>query len=267
MIAVTPLRVFAEVSAILTLMRIDTIEVGGNAVITRDTGWMEAPRTFVLVHGMGSNYFEGLSEALAPYGRVIAMDLPGFGDASEPEISLPMSGMGKVLVDFVELEGLSSAILVGHSMGTEVVSEAAVVRPELFPELVLIAPTVNAAERTIWRQAWRMAQDLFGESPRVIWLGVQNYVKTGPRWFIKKLNAMMEHQPELTYPKIQARTLVIRGSKDHVVPRYWAEQAAELLPHGSYVEIPGRRHETMIKDPDDVADAILAHIGISAVAG
>ncbi|MEO6529691.1 MAG: alpha/beta fold hydrolase, partial [Specibacter sp.] len=74
-----------------------------------------------------------------------------FGDAPEPANALTMAAMGRVLIDFVEVEGLGKPVLVGHSMGTQVVAEAAAQRPELFPEIVLVAPTVNRHERTVHR--------------------------------------------------------------------------------------------------------------------
>ena len=42
--------------------------------------------TFVLVHGigMGRIVFTEVAEVLAERGRVLALDLPGFGDSPEP---------------------------------------------------------------------------------------------------------------------------------------------------------------------------------------
>lgn len=236
--------------------------LGDYVIVTTDTDHMAA-RTFLLVHGigMGISYFEQLRTALKKYGRVVAIDLPGFGDAPEPEQGLTMAQLGALVIDFVQAEKLGRPILVGHSMGTQVVAEAAAQRPDLFPELVLVAPTVNMHERTIRKQLWRMMQDLFGESPKVIALGVENYAKTGPRWFIKKLHSMLAHTIEETLPRIQAHTLVIRGSRDRVCPQAWAEEATALIPGATMVEVDGRGHETMVKDAVCVADYIVAHVG------
>ncbi|MGP9503859.1 alpha/beta fold hydrolase [Specibacter sp. AOP5-B1-6] len=243
-------------------MSVREVVVSGHVVVTTDTD-REARQTFLLVHGigMGMSYFAQLSTALEDHGRVVALDLPGFGDAPEPEHGLSMAQLGALLIEFVEVEGLDRPVLVGHSMGTQVVAEAAAQRPELFPEVVLVAPTVNRHERTIGRQALRMVQDLFGESPTVMVLGMQNYVKTGPRWFIKKLRSMMEHTIEQTLPRIRAHTLVIRGSRDHVCPQDWVEEVTALIPDATMVEVDGRRHETMVKDGVCVAEYILAHVG------
>jgi pimeloyl-ACP methyl ester carboxylesterase len=243
-------------------MTVRKVQAGGHTVVTTDTDKV-AGRTFLLVHGigMGISYFAQLSTELEEHGRVVAIDLPGFGDAPEPEHALTMADMGRVLIDFVTVEGLGRPVLVGHSMGTQVVAEAAAQRPDLFPEVVLVAPTVNRHERSIRRQSWRMAQDLFGENPKVLFIGMQNYAKTGPRWFIKKLNSMMAHSIEDTLPLIQAHTLVIRGKRDPVCPYGWVEEVTALIPDARMVEVDGRGHETMVKDGVCVAEHIVAHVG------
>ena len=245
-------------------MSVRRVVLGDHEIIATDTD-KTAGRTFLLVHGigMGISYFAQLSSELESHGRVVAIDLPGFGDAPEPEADMTMAQMGALLVEFVEAENLGRPVLVGHSMGTQVVAEAAAQRPELFPELILVAPTVNRLERSIKQQGWRMMQDLFGESPRVISVGAQNYAKTGPRWFVKKLRSMMIHTIEDTLPQIQAHTLVIRGSRDRICPRSWVEEVTALIPDATMVEVPGRGHETMVKDGACVAEYIVAHVGVA----
>ena len=260
------MHAFARISGDLgntVTMTVRKVQAGGYTVVTTDTDADDAEgRTFLLVHGigMGISYFAQLSTALEAHGRVVAIDLPGFGDAPEPAHSLTMAEMGAVLIDFVEVEGLGKPVLVGHSMGTQVVAEAAAQRPDLFPELVLVAPTVNQHERSIPKQAWRMVQDLYGENPRVWVIGMKNYAKTGPRWFIKKLKSMMDHDVEETLPRIKAHTLVVRGNRDPVCPHGWVEEVTGLIPDARMVEVEGRGHETMVKDGACVAGYIVEHV-------
>ena len=242
-------------------MRAHTFVRGEYTITATDSG-TAGQRTFLLVHGigMGIPYFSALAGELEQHGRVVAVDLPGFGNSPEPRHALTMAQTGALLIDFVEAEGLGRPILIGHSMGTQVVAEAAAQRPDLFPELVLVAPTLNRLERSMGREAWRMLQDLFGESPKVIGVGLKNYARTGPRWFIKKLNAMMAHTVEDTLPLIQAHTLVVRGGRDRVCPGGWVAEVAALIPNAVMVEIAGCGHETMVKDPAPVAREIMRHV-------
>ena len=39
-----------------------------------------------------------------------------------------------------------------------------------------------------------------------------------------------------------APTLVVRGSRDTIVPEGWAREVAALLPRGRYAEVPGGPH-------------------------
>ncbi len=216
---------------------------------------------FVLVHGigMGHRVFRDLAEELGRTGRVYAIDLPGFGDSPEPGSAHDMSTSGDLLADFVRSLPEPRPVLVGHSMGTEVVTEAVVRHPEISDRIVLIAPTVNIRERTARRQALRLMQDLAGESPKVLALGMIQYAKTGPLWFVRKLRIMLDHQVERSYPLVRARALVLRGATDKVCPREWVELVTRLIPGATMREIPGRGHEAMISSAQPVADLILRH--------
>lgn len=222
----------------------------------------EKGRAFVLVHGigMGKRVFAGLAEILAQEGPVVTVDQPGFGDSPEPEKARTMAETGDLVASFAAHLGLEDPVLIGHSMGTQVVAEAAARHPGLSSQIVLIAPTVNSAERSAARQAWRMVQDLWGESPMVLALGAWQYAKAGPRWFVRKLKLMLEHPVEDTYPRIQAETLVLRGEDDKVCPREWVQHVAGLIPNSHYDEVPHHAHEAMIRDPADAARLILAFV-------
>src|SRR6187551_1240 len=81
-------------------------------------------RSYVLVHGIGvsSRYFRPLAVELAKTGRVFLIDLPGYGAAPDPRRDVPLSAHAGVLAGFLRESGLVEPVLVGHSMGTQVVS-------------------------------------------------------------------------------------------------------------------------------------------------
>lgn len=216
-------------------------------------------RTYVLVHGigMGRVVFAGVGAELAPEGQVLAIDLPGFGDSPEPGSAATLEQTAEVVAGFVRDRATGPAVLVGHSMGTQIVAEVAYRHPELVEALVLIAPTVNPRERSAIRQGLRMVQDLIGESPKVILLGLREYAKTSPKWFLNKLRFMLAHRLERICPGIAAPTLVLSGATDRVCPREWVLQVASALPDGAFESIPHRGHEAIIRSPEPVASMIL----------
>ena len=217
---------------------------------------------YVLVHGigMGRVTFRGVSEVLAGQGRVFALDLPGFGDSPQREAADSMVENALLVAQFIEHRATGPVVLVGHSMGTQIAAEVAMRRPELVSELVLIAPTINRRERTAAQQTLRMLQDLWGESLYVLALGLLEYLKTSPLWFVGRLRRMLRHRIELILPLVQAPTLVLRGEDDRVAPRDWAREVTRLLPHGELREIPDRGHEAIIKSAEPVASMILQFV-------
>ncbi|WP_438856228.1 alpha/beta hydrolase [Agromyces sp. M3QZ16-3] len=218
--------------------------------------------TYVLVHGigMGHRYWSDLADELARDGRVLALDLPGFGDAPEPRETQTISETGAHLAALLEAEcGGEPAVLVGHSMGTQVVAEAAAQRPGLVASVVLIAPTVNPRERSALMQGARLLEDPSLTRPKVVALGIRSYLQAGPRWYFRQLRRMLDHRIELVLPDIAAPTLVVRGEHDRLAPRAWAEQVARMVPRGRYVEVADRGHETMVTAGERVADLVARH--------
>ena len=220
-------------------------------------------RVFVLIHGigMGRVVYAGVGEELSANARVLAVDLPGFGDSPEPGTVATLEETAEVIAQFVRDRVPGRAVLVGHSMGTQIVAEVAYRHPELVEALVLIAPTVNRHERTAIRQGLRMVQDLAGETPRVLLLGMWEYAKTSPKWFLNKLRFMLAHRIEAICPHIEVPTLVLSGEVDRVCPLDWVAEVAAALPDGTMEKIPDRGHEAMIRSPEPVASMILDFLG------
>ncbi|MCW2288375.1 alpha/beta fold hydrolase [Leucobacter luti] len=218
---------------------------------------------FVLVHGigMGRVTFGGVAETLSGVGRSFALDLPGFGDSPQHASADSLVENAELVARFIEDRATGPVTLVGHSMGTQIVAELAMRRPELVSGLVLIAPTINRRERTALQQALRMVQDLWGEGARVLLLGMYEYLKTSPFWFVGRLRRMLRHRIELVLPLIPVPTLVLRGEDDRVAPRDWGREVASLLPNGELREIPGRGHEAIIQSAEPVASLILEFAG------
>ncbi|NQX13802.1 alpha/beta fold hydrolase [Microbacteriaceae bacterium VKM Ac-2855] len=218
-------------------------------------------RPFLLVPGIGvaANYFERLAPQLNEFGPVHALDLPGFGGVPHPK-----SGRMRIS-DYAELVGavidelhLDDPVVLGHSMGTQVVAELAANRPEL-STIVLIGPVMNRHEKTVGRAAWRFAQSSIREPIKVALLAAGAYVLCGPRWFSRVLPEMLSYPIEQTVPRIRASTLVIRGEYDYLVPRAWADEIADALPHARLWEIPEAAHSVMHAHAEEVARLCVEH--------
>lgn len=237
---------------------VSTFREAGVTFVVEESGTGGVGRpVFVLVHGigMGRSVFSGLAAQLGRQGRVIAVDQPGYGEAPEPPRTPTMERSADLLAALLRDRGISQAVLVGHSMGTQVVAEVAARHPDLVARLVLIAPTVDAAARHAWVQLWRLGRDLWGESLRVLVVGGREYLRAGPH-LRRKMRAMLVHVPEQTYPRVQAETLVLRGADDRVSTRPWCLRVVSLLPQARLAEVPDHGHEAMIKDAAPAARLI-----------
>jgi pimeloyl-ACP methyl ester carboxylesterase len=218
-------------------------------------------QSFILLHGigMGRRYWGALTDTLGQHGRVYALDLPGFGDAPEPETPLDMHQSGDLIAELVERLDIANPVLVGHSMGAQVAVEAAARHPELFDRVVLISPTVNPEERGARMQALRLVQDLWGTQLRVVAFGLVYYLKAGPRWYFKTLRMMMEHRVEETIPRVKADTLVVRGTEDFLCTRGWVDRIVATIPRARLVQVRGTGHEVMMTNGKTVGGLIADH--------
>lgn len=214
----------------------------------------------LLVHGIGMGHrtFGRFIKAMRPSAEIIAVELPGFGGSREPEFALSISDTADLVSEAVRERGLGPLIAVGHSMGSQVVAELAAGYPELVERVVLFAPSVNAHERTLKKQAWRMVQDLLrGKPPLALIVGVSEYFRAGPRWFFKKLGPTLSHRIEDCLPRVQQPALVIVGSDDRVTPPEWCYEVALTLPHGELTVLGGPGHEAMLAEGEAAAERVL----------
>ncbi len=107
--------------------------------------------TFVLVHGAwhGAWCWERIVPLLEGHGhRVIAPDLPGMGRDRTPLADVTLEGWAHFVADFVRQQE-EPVILVGHSRGGIVVSQAAEYVPDRIRTLVYLAAFLVPDGRTL----------------------------------------------------------------------------------------------------------------------
>lgn len=228
--------------------------------VTRVPDSSDAGPAYVLVHGIGvsSRYWRPVAIRLAKHGTVHLVDLPGYGSAPNPRTHVSMADHADVLATFVRTSGFDKVVLVGHSMGAQVISLAAQRHPDLAEHLVLMAPTIEPARRTAWRAIRGLLRDGFREPLIVTWLATTDYLfRCGVPYIRQQLPVLLGDALEDRIADVPGRLLVMRGVDDVVVSREWAQLLADRAG-APLVQVAGP-HNVMYTDPDGVADTVVQH--------
>lgn len=152
----------------LELSRVET-EAGRLAVLQAGAG-----EAVVLVHGLGASKASFLPtvDALAQSYRVIAVDLPGFGDSDKP-FGAPYDAdfFARAVIALLDSLEIERAHLVGNSMGGRTALEVGLQAPERVGRLALLCSALA------WRRERRWAPLVRAIRPE---LGLLQLTPRGP---------------------------------------------------------------------------------------
>lgn len=229
----------------------------GATLVVEDFGVGAHP--IVLLHGigMGRSVYIDLISRLS--GRIIGVDLPGFGEAPEPPRTLTMERHADLVAALLRDRGITDAVVLGHSMGSQIAVEVAARHPDVVSALILAGPTVNSASRSIRAQLGYLLWDLLHERPKVLWHGAREYLRGGPN-LLRKMRATIVHEPEDTYPHVAVPVLVLRGQRDPLAPVTWVKEIVDRIPDARFEEIPDHGHGTLISDAWGAAENIRSFV-------
>jgi 2-hydroxy-6-oxonona-2,4-dienedioate hydrolase len=203
----------------------------------------------VLVHAIGvaSRFMVPVAEMLAPYYRVYAPDLPGSGASGKPNRVLNVVELTDALAGWTRAIGLEQAAFLGNSFGCQIVADLALRYPQLVERVVLQGPTMDPSARGASRQIARLLLNSRREPPSHGRL----------RRLAKTFRYALEDRIEEKLPQVRIPALVVRGSRDPIVPQRWAEEASHLLPMGRLIVIPGAPHTAVYDAPLELTRVVL----------
>jgi pimeloyl-ACP methyl ester carboxylesterase len=215
----------------------------------------------VLVHGIGMShrYLSRLHDVLAADGPVFSIDLPGYGGLPKPPHDVDVVTMAQGLGEVIASLEAGPVILVGHSMGSQWVMEAAVQRPELVRHVVAIGPVTDARHRTVFAQMRALAIDSLGEPPLINAIVFTDYVRCGPQWYLAQVRHMLRYPIEARAAALSMPLLVMRGGRDPIAGVEWCRSLRDSAGEADLVEIPRHHHVAQHSAPIAVARAIDAY--------
>lgn len=220
-----------------------------------------AGRAFVLVAGIGvaASYFEFLAPLLAEHGDVYALDLPGFA-------GMPASGDEPTAAFFadqvegvIDHYGLEDPVLLGHSMGTQVVTEVLTRRHDL-SHAVLVSPVVDESEASALVQAVRFVQATARESLHIAVMAVSAYLLCGFLYFAEALPHVLRYRISDRIRLVDARLLLIRGEFDRPSPRRLHSRLVARIRDARRWEIQGAAHSIINGHAVGVARLVRQHL-------
>ena len=102
----------------------------------------KSSETLICIHGLGSNKkaFSKNIDYLSHYIRVIALDLPNYGNSSKGDYPSTLKFFSEIIKDFIQELKLDKVILCGHSMGGQIAILTALNFSDMVDKLILIAP-------------------------------------------------------------------------------------------------------------------------------
>ncbi|MFP5357666.1 MAG: alpha/beta fold hydrolase [Gammaproteobacteria bacterium] len=227
----------------------------------------------VLVHGFGANKdnFIRVAKALTTHYRVIAIDLPGFGESSAPaDVSYDIQSQAERLAQILTALELPRAHLGGSSMGGWIVAAHGVLYPERTQSLWLLAPAGSAtAKLSEVRQKYvdtgeielvartpeeyqRVLDVVFAQPPFIP--GVVRKVmaeKAASRHeHYARIFRSLGEDPFYLEPRVQGLqipTLIVWGDQDRVLDVSAGPILQALMPQSQLIVMPGIGHLPMIE--------------------
>jgi 2-hydroxy-6-oxonona-2,4-dienedioate hydrolase len=220
------------------------------------------PVPIVFVHGyvQASRSWLPTLKRLARHQLVLAPDLPGFGWTQTAQPPLDVAGQAAALAEIMDAAGVGRAVLVGSSLGAQVVAQLAADHPDRALGVVLVGPTFDPEERSLPRQVVRAVGGLLREWPSVWLEHLRDLVMAGPSRIATSFRLGWAHRIEAVLPEVRAPAVVVRGRRDPLVSRAWAREAAALIPNARALEIGGSVRAVGQSAPDALARIIDEHV-------
>jgi len=230
----------------------------------------------VFLHGAGGLDLDlKFLDALAAQYHVYAPLVPGYGDSEECAELRDMLDFTLHTWDVVERLGIKDPILVGISMGGMIAGEMAAIAPNDVSRLGLIAPA------GLWLEDHPIP-DFFSMMPYELPAYLFHDVEAGAKAFQAAgdmsdpafLTAFLVQNArqlgaagKILFPiperglasrlyRIKAKTLLIWGESDKLVPPVYAKAFQSAIPQADVVMIPEAGHAISFEKPVEVINAL-----------
>jgi len=228
------------------------------------------------LHGAGGVTAEDpFLKALSASFEVFAPLLPGYGDSEECHELRDMLDITLHYLDLVDAFGLEKPLLAGHSMGGMIAAEMAAMAPKQFDRLALIASAGLWLEDfpipdLFATMPYEMPQLLFHDAAAGAAMLTAGLDMSDPKFLQTYLVAnarQLGMAGRILFPipdrglaqrlyRVKAKTLLIWGDSDKLIPPVYARRFKELIADSAIVSIPEAGHMLQLEKTAQVVDAL-----------
>lgn len=228
---------FGPVKPRPTLERDRFASVLGSQIAYRVTD--HAGPTLILLHGFGGTLldWEGMLDKLT-CGRVITVDLLGFGASSRPPDAYDLEMHRKHVVGLMDALGVGKAVLVGGSFGASLTLWTAAHTPDRIAGAVAIAPSGMPGElHARWPRSFlfhpgipNSVASLLVRSPLFKWLFANSQARQA-----LGISGSYGAKFEAAMPRIKQPTLLLWSPGDPVAPYSYRDQYLRAIPQAKLI--------------------------------
>jgi pimeloyl-ACP methyl ester carboxylesterase len=251
-----------------------------------------AGRPLLLVHGFLVSHleFDDVLDPLAERYRVVAPDLPGFGESEKPSptrYAYGIEAFSEALADVIAAMELGRVSIVGHSMGGAVALTLAAEHPELVDRLVLVDALVYPFPLELGSRFSLVPvvgpflfKQLYGRGTfrgyfreQVFARGFEMPLDRVDRYYDQfntpaaresayaVLAAMMDTRPVVArIPRVHVPTLVVWGRHDRLFPAVFGQRLAREIG-GARLELLDAGHAPNEERPEELVSIVRAFLG------
>ncbi len=243
-------------------LRLRTFETSAGAMSAAEAG---SGPVVLAIHGLGGSKASFLPTigALADAYRVIAVDLPGFGDSAKPvRAAYDAPYFAGVMGEVLDAAGVDSAYVVGNSMGGRIGIEMALTMSPRVDRLVLLAPAMAWLRSRRWAPVVRLLRPELSLLPMPVepvvrrmfpangWAaaGMDEFLRAyktsrGRQAFNASARNIYLDEPHgddgmwSRLAGLQHETLFVWGRKDTLVPIAFMKHVERTLPAAHHLEL------------------------------
>lgn len=202
----------------------------------------------ILIHGLSGSgrWWKYNISALSESYEVVVVDLAGFGQARHQKV-VEVNQYAQLIALFIDELKLEHVKLIGHSMGGHIAVHVAALRSEKIDHMVLAC-----ASGLVQGHPGPLALQL----PRAMLIGKPSFIpriladsaRAGWPNVWRAASLLLQDSIDELLPYIRAKTLVVWGGQDVLLPTTLGQTIANTIPGARYYEYPKAGHVVMVDE-------------------